>query len=156
MVEMPKRNRGTCHENKEKASNYRIVRRLADPSAFIEDQHTNKSIASRLAGYDLNYLEASKARSASDKRIQDAMTFSRLPNGEFIKAPEIYVFDTCVRTIWEIEHYRWDEWTGRSAEKKNAKEKPVDKDDHMVENLGRCLIQEPKILRKRSLFFPCF
>lgn len=128
---------------KEKASNYRIIRRLADPSAFIEDQHSQKSVATRLSSFGLNYLEASKARSASDKRIQDALSFSQLPTGEFIKAPEIYVFDTCHRTIWEIEHYRWDEWTGRSAEKKNAKEKPVDKDDHMVENLGRCLIQEP-------------
>ena len=135
---------------KEKASNFRIIRRLADPSAFIEDQHSQKSVATRLAGFGLNYLEASKARSASDKRIQDALSFAQLPNGEFIKAPEIYIFDTCNRTIWEIEHYRWDEWTGRGGEKRNPKEKPVDKDDHMVENLGRCLIQEPVFIEMAS------
>ena len=30
------------------------------------------------------------------------------------------------------------------ADRKDRKEKPVDKDDHMVENLGRCLFQEPR------------
>jgi phage terminase large subunit-like protein len=125
------------------AQQYRIVRRLADPSAFIEDQHTQKSLASRLSDNGLSYLEASKARAASDRRIADAMAYTRLPNGEFIKAPEVFIFSTCTRTIYEIEHYRWSEWKGKVADERDRKEKPVDKDDHMIENLGRCLFQEP-------------
>lgn len=127
---------------KKKASQFRIIRRLADPSAFIEDQHTQKSLASRLSTYGLNYIEATKMRAISDRRIQDALNYIEV-NGFMIKAPEFYIFDNCERMIWEMEHYRWDEYTGKSADKHMAKERPVDKDDHMIENLGRGLIQEP-------------
>ena len=59
-----------------------------------------------------------------------------------LKAPELYIFSTCERTIYEMEHYRWQEYTGKGADLHNPKEKPVDKDDHMVENLGRALYNE--------------
>lgn len=126
-----------------KDQQYRVVRRLADPSAFIADQHTGKSLITRLESfYPFNYLEATKARTASDRRIADALDFQKVGD-EFIISPELYIFDTCQRTIWEIEHYRWDEWVGKAVDKHNQKQKPVDKDDHMIESIGRILIQEP-------------
>lgn len=122
---------------------YRVARRLADPSAFIEDQHTQRSLISKLESFKpFNYLEASKARTASNRRIADALDFQKVGD-EFIVTPEIYVFDTCVRTIYEIEHWMWQEWTGKSRDTHDQKQTPVDKDDHMIENLGRILIQEP-------------
>lgn len=134
---------------KKKADQYRIERRIIDPSALIEDQHTQKSLQAKLSGLGLSYLEASKTRTMSDRRIEDALTYQKLDLGgseEFIKTPEIYIFDTCQRTIFEFEHLRWDEWTGKSGENKDKKEKTVDKDDHMIENLGRLLIQEPAFI----------
>lgn len=128
---------------KVKADPFRIVRRIGDPSMFIKDQHTQKSTASTLAKYGLHYIEATKARTASDRRIEDALGYVQLPSGEFIQEPEVFVFETCHRFIFEIEHYRWDEWSGRTGDKKDRKEKTVDKDDHMIENLGRALFQEP-------------
>lgn len=131
---------------KAKNEKYRVVRKLLEPAAFIEDQHSEKSLATRLRDYGLNYLQATKARTASDKRIEDALTYQKVNLGdreEMIKAPELYFFDTCERTIWEFEHYRWDEWKGRTAETRGQKEKTVDKDDHMIEDIGRILIQEP-------------
>jgi phage terminase large subunit-like protein len=129
-----------------KASNYRVERRIIDPSALIEDQHTQKSLHSILSGLGLTYIEASKMRTMSDRRIEDALTYQKInldDREEFIKNPEIYIFDTCPRTIYEFEHLRWDEWSGKTAENKDQREKTVDKDDHMIENLGRLLIQEP-------------
>lgn len=126
-----------------KDQQYRVTRRLADPSAFIEDQHTGKSLITRLESfYPFNYLEATKSRTASDRRIGEALDYQKVGD-EFIVTPELYVFDNCVRTIFEIEHWRWDEWIGKQTDKHNKKEKPVDKDDHMIENIGRILIQEP-------------
>jgi phage terminase large subunit-like protein len=134
---------------KSKATQYRIERRIIDPSAFNEDQHAEvqgRTLGQKLADNGLVYQEATKMRAMSDKRIEDALTFQKIKLGdheEFVKAPELYIFDTCVRTIYEFEHLRWDEWTGKIAEKKDQKEKTIDKDDHTIENIGRLLIQEP-------------
>ena len=131
---------------KEKAANYRIERRIIDPSAFIEDQHSQRSLQGILSERGLSYIEASKLRTMSDRRIEDALAFQKInlnDHEEFVKAPELYIFDNCQRTIYEFEHLRWDEWKGKTAENKDQKEKTVDKDDHMIENIGRILVQEP-------------
>lgn len=132
---------------KSKASQYRIIRRMADPSAFNSNQHNDegKSLADKLTEYGLNYVPATKQRAMADRRISTALQYTEI-NGYMQKAPEVYFFDTCQRTIWEMEHYRWQEYTGKSADLHNPKEKPVDKDDHMVENLGRCLYNEPQFV----------
>lgn len=130
---------------KQKDSQYRIVEWHADPSAFIEDQHAQKSLATRLSEYGLHYIPATKARTMSDRRIEDALAYHEV-NGEMIKAPELYIFENCLRTVWEFEHYRWDEWTGRSADKHSPKPKPLDKDDHMIEDIGRFLFREPTFI----------
>lgn len=128
----------------QKDQQYNVVRRIADPSAFIEDQHTGKSLISRLESYyPFGYLEGSKSREAANRRIGDALDFQKSPTGEYIVSPELYVFDICNRFIFEIEHWMWQEWTGKSTDNHNKKEKPVDKDDHAIENVGRILFQEP-------------
>lgn len=127
---------------KQKDQQYRVERWIADPSAFVEDQHTGKSLATRLGEFGLNYLPATKKRTASDRRIADALDYQKVGD-EFIVTPELYVFDTCNRLIFEVEHWRWDEWTGKAIDKHNQKQKPVDKDDHLIECLGRILVQEP-------------
>ena len=126
---------------KKKNSEYRIVGMYGDPSMFIEDQHSKRSLNTMLVEEGLAYIPASKARQASDARIATALNYTEV-NGHIVKAPELYIFDTCKRTIFEFEHYRWDEWKGSTAEGRNRKEKPVDKDDHFIENLGRALILE--------------
>lgn len=129
---------------KNKASQYRIGGRWADPWIFNKDQHlqtNDKNLDEQLQAEGLTYLPAPKQRTAANKRIETALNFISVED-HMIKPPELYIFDHCVRTIWEFEHYRWDEWKGKTGENRNRKEKPVDKDDHMIENLGRALISE--------------
>ena len=128
---------------KSKATQYRIIKRMADPSAFVNNQHNQdgKTLADKLAENGLTYLQATKQRAMADRRIIDALAYTEI-NGYMMKAPELYVFSTCGRTQFEFEHYRWQEYVGKGAEFHNAKEKPVDKDDHMIENLGRGLYNE--------------
>ena len=135
---------------KRKASQYRVHARRMDPWAFSADQHTEKSLATRLSEYGLNYLPSSKKRALSDRRISEAFNYVEA-GGQVVKPPELYVFDTCQRAIWEIERYRWDEWTGKAKEKHNDKPKPVDKDDHLIEGLGRALFQEPQFFEKINI-----
>lgn len=133
-----------------KADRYRIPLRIADPSAFIEDQHQNnpseQTLQARLYALGLDYQKATKDRRAADRRIKDALYYE-MKGEDILVAPEIYIFDTCQRLIWEIEHLVWDEWRGKITERKSPMEKPVDKDDHEIENLGRILVQEPEFIR---------
>lgn len=128
-----------------KHSQYRVVKQIIDPSASIVNQHDQdgKSLTDRLNDLGCAYEDATKERTLSNQRIMDAMTYQRLDDGEFIQAPELYVFENCQQLIWEIEHWRWQELKGRSAENRNAPNAPIDKDDHLIEDLGRILIQEP-------------
>lgn len=130
---------------KNKSSQYRVISMVGDPSMFITDQHQTRSLATMLADEGVTYNPASKARAASDKRIETALNYTEV-NGMMVRKPELYIFETCQRLIFEIEHYRWDEWRGKTGENRDRKEKPVDKDDHEIENLGRILIQEPTFI----------
>ena len=132
---------------KAKASQYRVIGRWADPSAFVVNQHetSGKSLADKLGEYGLTYQPATKSRAMSDRRIESALNYVEV-NGYMMKAPEVYVFDTCPRTIFEFEHYRWQEYEGKAAEKHDPHPRPVDKDDHMIENLGRALFNEPQFM----------
>ncbi len=129
------------------AGQYRIVERRADRLAWNKDQHRSvsgeetQSLAETLQNNGLDYIPASKERQMGIRLTKDALDYQQI-NGEFIKPPQLYVFDTCVRTIYEMEHWQYNEWQGRSADKKDQSEKPQDKDDHMMENLGRGLIND--------------
>ena len=130
---------------KKKNSQYNVVHMGGDPSMFIEDQHTQRSLAKMLSDEGLTYIPATKMRAASDKRIETALNYTEA-NNYMVRAPELYIFESCPRVIYEFEHYRWEEWQGKSAEKHDRKEKPVDKDDHMIESIGRGLIIEPRFI----------
>lgn len=124
---------------------YRILREICDPSAFVQDKHEadpeKSTLASKLLKYGLEYEPASKNRVAANRRIKDAIDFE-MKGEDLLVAPELYVFDTCQRTIYEFEHWKWAEWSGKASERKNPREQPEDKDDHMMENLGRLLLLE--------------
>jgi len=138
---------------RQKSDNFRIINRKIDPSAFITDQHTNNSLAQRittLSNYSLRYTPASKERTMANVRTKDALDFQE-NNGNLVKPPELYVFDTCVRHIYEFEHWQYNEYSGKTAERKHQSETPQDKDDHMMENTGRFLIDEPKFFEMPKL-----
>jgi len=128
---------------KNKASQYRLGGRWADPWIFNKDQHldNDKNLDEKFQEHGLTYLPAPKQRSAADTRIADALNYQEA-NGHIIIPPEVYIFESCPRLIWEIEHWRWDDWQGKSADKHMRKEKKIDRDDHMIECLGRMLISE--------------
>jgi phage terminase large subunit-like protein len=144
-----------AHEIKQKEQQYRIVRRICDPSAFITNQHDRegRSLGQRLSDAGLHFHEGTKQRQMSDRRIGEALKY-REQNGFLALPPQLFVFQNCTRTIYEFEHYRWDEWTGKTAETREPKEKPMDKDDHMIENIGRFVILEPRFEEYQQPYMP--
>lgn len=122
----------------------RIEGRIIDPSAYVDDQHkTEKSVGSQLFDLGESYIKGSKSLMAGIKRTDTAFDYEMIA-GSFIREPELFIFDTCITTIRQLEQYVWDEHRGRSADDKQQSGRPKDKNDHMPENLHRLLLHEPK------------
>jgi len=64
---------------------------------------------------------------------------------EYIKNGSLFIFKSCKDTVFSVENFRWDNWRGPSAELKNAKEKPIAKDDHHCRGLHMFLLWMPAI-----------
>lgn len=107
-------------------NSYRVNRIICDPLAKGDKNNPNTTydkIARVLMAHGLPLETATKDKSSGIKEIT---THLMGPN----KQPSLFVFDDCVRFIWEIEGWMWDEKTM----------KPIDKDDHQMENLYRTLM----------------
>ena len=98
-----------------------------DPIAYIEDQnHPGTTLASQLMRMGLPVQKARKDLQSGIIKV----------NQELARKPQAMWFcSTARRTLWEIQRYMWDP---------KGTNKPVDKDDHMMENLYRMELDEPR------------
>ena len=100
--------------------------RIMDPSAWIEDQRTKSVMADDLALYGLHGIE--RAPKDLVRGIAEVQRVLALPDF-------IYVSPMCRTFRWEIGRYAWKD------EKGVPTNKPVDKDDHMMENFYRLVLR---------------
>lgn len=95
-----------------------------EPAAWIKDpSNRTVSIAKVLAAHGLLIRPASKDLSAGILAVKSA-----LKNNRYLITPN------CRRTLWEFARYRYNPEDGEI----------VDKDDHMMENLYRLIIDKPR------------
>lgn len=87
-----------------------------------------------LAVKNIVLKEATKDLETGIKVVNDAL---KSRNG----LPSLFIQDCCTRTIFEFTHYIWDDW--RNKEGRTEKNKPKDKDDHMLEGIYRLLLLPP-------------
>lgn len=108
-------------------NNYRVNRIIIDPLSKGDSNNpetTYEKIYNILAKYGYHLEVATKDKDAGILEIKNHL---KGPNNR----PSMFMFDTCVRTLYEIEGWMWDKETN----------KPMKKDDHMMENLYRiCLL----------------
>lgn len=115
---------------------------IIDPSSQGDQNRgdtTYDLIERRLAQFGICLETGSKDLSGGILKVRDALC-SR--NG----LPSLFVYENCTRTIFEFGRYIWDDW---KDDRRTDKQKPRDKDDHMMENVRR-LIQHPAQYRNKS------
>jgi len=109
------------------ANSLRVNKIIIDPLSKADSNNaetTFEKIFRVIARYDYNLETASKDKSDG---ILEVKKHLKGPNNK----PSMFLLENCVRTLKEFEGYMWDKET----------QKPVDKDDHMMENLYRiCLL----------------
>lgn len=132
----------------EEARNYRMDgQRIIDPSAYNDDQHKQEASTGKqledVSGWTLT--RGAKDIAAGIKRLNTALRYE-LQNGQMIRPPEMYVFDSCPVFIKQLEEYVWQEWKGGQKDEKQPRAVPRDKDDHQVENAHRLVLAEPSFV----------
>lgn len=105
-----------------------------DPSAYIENPVSGFSMALEFQNYGIPVEPATKALMQGILAVKQ-----RLKN----RSPEqmLYFSPNLVETAREFGRYRWGMENGVPTNK------PHDKDDHMMENLYRCVLDEPAWMR---------
>tara|TARA_R110000868_G_scaffold81743_1_gene231173 strand:- start:30767 stop:32302 length:1536 start_codon:yes stop_codon:yes gene_type:complete len=102
-----------------------VFHKLIDPMAFIIDQRNNTSMANDLASAGLiGFEKAAKDLKRGIPAVQDI----------FDTPGAIYVVPTVRTFLWEISRWAWADRHGVPTNK------PVDKDDHMMECLYRLVL----------------
>jgi len=96
-----------------------------DPIAYINDPITGTNIADEFHKHGVLVEKATKDLSTGILRVKE----------KFQKTPaDIFISPYLTEFLWEIERYMWDE----------KREKPVDEHDHMMENLYRAVLDDPR------------
>jgi hypothetical protein len=105
-----------------------------EPAAWIKDASTRTvSIAQTLSRHGLFPRPASKDLSNGILLVRSAL-----------KTKTIFFTPNCRRTLWEFSRYRYDPDTG----------KPVDENDHFMENLYRLVIDRPRFFNPDVANYP--
>ena len=116
---------------------------LIDPLANTPDPATGLTFATRLIDAGMNDpmpISAPKKKDEGILKVKETLK----PNAEGV--PGIYVQKNCTRFRHEITHWAWDDWRKDTRTIKGEKQKPIDKDDHMMENLYRIILMDPQYI----------
>lgn len=105
---------------------------LCDPAAFITSPVDNMSMADCFVN---NGLMVEKAPKDLSRGIIETQQFlgARVTTPLGTVIPKVYFSPHLSETLWEFDHYEWSS---------TRKDRPVDKDDHMMENLYRMVITD--------------
>lgn len=109
-----------------KIFSYRVGTVIIDPLSKGDKNNVNTvfdKVALTLLKHEIPLYTASKDKLSG---ILQVRTHLEGPN----KQPSLFIFNDLVRTIFEIEGYMYDKET----------QNPMDKDDHMMENLYRLIL----------------
>jgi phage terminase large subunit-like protein len=142
-----------AYEFKRIEGGMRIEGRLIEPAAFNKDERSNEqSFGDKLKERGFEFELGSKDLVNGIKRMQDAFSYEMRGN-DWIKKPEVFIFDTCPVTIKQIESYVWVKNRGKNAESHTPRGIPIDKNDHQPENLRRLLMRNFNFIHQANNVF---
>jgi hypothetical protein len=109
---------------------YEVARYIMDPAGFIESPTDKSSMATEFDKFGIYCDRAPRDLARGVIMTQQGLSKKlTLPSGQ--RVPWLRFGAHLQRTLWEFDHYEWQP---------GDKNKPIDKDDHMMECLYRLII----------------
>lgn len=115
----------------DKISGLYVYSAKCDPLAYINDPITGSNMEEEFANHGVFVEKATKALAMGILKVKE----------ELQKENNLYFSPELEETLWEFERYVWDEKTN----------KPIDRDDHMMENLYRILLENPRYIDRKNV-----
>ncbi|MGH9876031.1 MAG: hypothetical protein ACRD5H_00190 [Nitrososphaerales archaeon] len=118
-----------------------VVTRIIDPNMGHQADGTTNRAHTVQEAFDAAGLYCSEA---NDNRYTARATIIEWlkPNRQ-IDLPRLRVFRSCVKTIFELEHYSWDTYARYSEDRKDPKQVPQDKHSDFPTVLGYIANERP-------------
>lgn len=85
-------------------------------------------------GWNYNYEESPKVglKNVDHKVVKEYLAWNKNEPYSIRNKPKLFVLKDCTNTIYDFEHYLWDDFVGKAVDSHDKKEVPKDKaKDHM-------------------------
>lgn len=131
----------------------RVIRRLIDPNFGLKIYgNSGRTVsqewtdASMNLAYRMSFTPANDDIVAGHNKVYQYLNYDQTKPVSSSNHPKLYVFDTCTELIKSLKHYVWDEWEGKTKDKKDDKEKPRDKWKDYPDCLRYMLMDNPRFM----------
>ena len=116
---------------------------VIDTAASSPQSITGKTVKQILSSppYGIYLHDAHKDVEAGRLTITELLDPGKTDSGEPLM-PRLFVTDNCVHLKRQFRNYIWDNWSPKKADKHDPKERPVKKDDHLLD----CYDEKTEIL----------
>lgn len=122
---------------------------ICEPRMKNEDKHTGTSTLELLA-QEMTQLQEPFSFELGSKDLDGGIIAIRNSlNPIKAETPLLRITEKCVHTIWEMERLVWQKHANKTADKKSPPNKPMDKDDHFIENMRRFLLYNPSTSERK-------
>ena len=135
-----------------------IIDTLANTKQSLSGQNVKEVLGA--APHGLYLIDAHKDVDAGRLKITELLSPGTMPDGRPL-LPQLFVTRNCHHTIREFRNYIWDNWSAKKQDKLDLKERPLKKDDHLMDALRYAVMAnivyrhpqltfKPKVPEKRS------
>lgn len=125
----------------EETGGFNVRKRIIDPNMGESPTGVRRGLTVRQIYSDVG-LRCDLADDSRDT-ARTAIRQMLAPDAR-LKKPRIQVFSTCRKSIYQMNHYSWDEWARYSGDARDPKPRPREKDDDFPTLLGYVTNLQPR------------
>jgi len=119
---------------------------MIDSSANTESSIAGLSMIQEFARHGVLVIPTKKGRGSVHEGIavvREYLEYTKNDKGKITTYPRLRIFRNCVNLIREFRLYVWEDWKGTNRARKDPKEAPLKKDDHLLDALRYVLMTRP-------------